>query len=103
MMHNYTKESWMIDTILNTDVTYYLIEDRVLTYLTEPATGPLKVFYQVYNQQLKEWIKDSAAVVGNISGLAINNATVNWVDANGLNVSGYDSFLAGEITIHQFF
>ena len=85
--------SWMIDTILNTDVTYYLIEDRVLTYLTEPATGPLKVFYQVYNQQLKEWIKDSAAVVGNISGLAINNGTVSWTDANGLNVRGYDSVL----------
>ncbi len=83
--------SWMIDTILNADITNYLIEDRVLAYLSDPATGPLKVFYQVYNQQLKEWVKDSAAVVGNVSGLAINNGTVSWTDANGLNVRGYDS------------
>ncbi|MBK9048472.1 MAG: T9SS type A sorting domain-containing protein [Bacteroidetes bacterium] len=85
--------SWMIDTILNADITNYFIEDRVLAYLSDPANGPLKVFYQVYNQQLKEWVKDSAQVVGNISGLVINDGEVSWTDANGLNVRGYDSVL----------
>ena len=95
MLFTYDQElhSWMIDTVLNVDFTNYLIKDRVITYLSDPATGPLKVFYQVYNQQLKVWVKDSAQVVGNPSGLVINNGEVSWTDANGLNVRGYDSSL----------
>ncbi|MBK8874498.1 MAG: hypothetical protein IPN13_11475 [Bacteroidetes bacterium] len=81
---------WVTDTIFLDNDSQPVMKDRIFAIASDPTVLPVQIYLFAYNPQLKIWDKDTITAAGAISGLAINNATVNWVDANGLNTRGYD-------------
>jgi len=88
--YDQVNQQYVTDTLLSETISNLTIKTRTAAYIDQPLGGSTKVMYMVYNPILHSFVKDSAVVAGIASGLIIENGTVKWTDANGLNVRGYD-------------
>ena len=83
-------QQYVIDSSYSETITNPIFKNRTAAYIDQPIGGSAKVIYMVYNPIIHNFVKDSALIAGSASGLVIENGTVKWTDANGINIRGYD-------------
>ncbi len=83
-------QQYVIDSSYSETITNTIYKNRTAAYIDQPIGGSAKVIYMVYNPIIHNFVKDSALIAGSASGLVIENGTVKWTDANGINIRGYD-------------
>jgi hypothetical protein len=84
-------QDWVTDSVESSLITNLQVKDGVVTYFDSIPGVAKKVHCMVFNPLQHQWVRDSVNVVGNGYGLQIDNGTIKWTDANGINIRGYDN------------
>ncbi|MBA2562741.1 MAG: hypothetical protein H0V14_07455, partial [Chitinophagaceae bacterium] len=90
-LYDLSTQQWVTDSVYSLTLANIKINDRVVAYTDSSSGLSKKVFCMVYNPITHNWIKDSVATLGIVTGLQIQNGTVKWSDSNGLHIRGYDA------------
>jgi len=85
--YDQSQHQYKIDAIANANIQGIVIKDRIVAYYNN-STVPAQIYYKAYSPTLHNWVTDSSDAQG-ITGLSINDGTVNWNDASGAHSVGY--------------